>query len=566
MNTTRQTVNRSSLAARAGGAAAALLLCAGPALASWVYRFPDGETVGYWDDAERWTNDAGEHKVPTGSDGYCTWPGTIYVTNSVPYIWGFDLAAPVTGDPLTLHFKEGAVTDESGTGWTGLRVGRNANEHGLVLIDAGATYRGGLTVGNGGLGVVTNRGTIKYNGNIILGNMAGSTGRLVCCDGGTVSPTYAKDLYVGRQGRGELLVRNTTNDWFYWSAKNGDVVVGESSAGGAITVEEGGSFKASVTYLGGRDAGAAGVGELVLRGGTFVNAMDVPVAATSNPALRNFTLGACPSADGGFDPSSHGVIRGWGKVVGGDKGRTGSRGIRMAVVSGEIVGDGEGDESRALNTHHGVFFVSNAVPETAGETTSGWRAVNKGLVTLPAANYYWNGEQFTNLVGYPGCAVEKDADGLLPDLVNALRVRLTRSAPGADKCIGVALLAPDRTDAHTNALPAGCNVLSVHRVGMFGYETWRDDAAKVQVSEANVAVRYDQTRILKDDTRLELWRYAAADGRWTRLVALARGERPASKVIAMADGDWVGSLDETYNLGTFAVVERERKGFAIIVR
>ncbi len=564
MKTPEQTVNRSSLAARA--AAAAALLCAGPAQASWVYRFPDGETVGYWDDAERWTNDAKEHQVPTTGDGYCTQPGTIYVTNSVPYIWRFDLSAPMTGDSLTLHFKEGAITCESGNGWSGLRVGRDANEHGLVQIDAGATYKGALTVGNGGSGVVTNRGTIKYSDNIILGNEAGSTGRLVCCDGGTVSMIWAKDLYVGRQGRGELLVRNTTNDWYYWAAKNGDVVVGESSAGGAITVEEGGRFGASVTCLGGRDAGAAGVGELVLRGGSFVNTMDVPNAAASNPALRNFTLGACPSADGGFDPASHGVIRGWGDVVGADGHCAGSRGIRMAVVSGEIVGDGEGDESRALNTPNGVFFVSNAVPETAGETTSGWRAVNKGLVTLPAENVMWTGEQYTNLVGYPSCAVEKDVDGLLPDLVNALRVRLSWSAPGSNKYIGVALLAPDRTDAHTNALPAGCNVLSVQRVGMFSNATRRDDDAKAQVSEANVAVRYDQTRILKDDTRLELWRYAAADGRWTRLVALARGERPASKVIAMADGTWVGSLDETYNLGTFAVVERERKGFAIIVR
>ncbi len=543
-------------------AAVAAALWAMPSDAGWVFRFPDGESVGYWDDAARWTNDSGAHEVPTGADGACSQPGTIYVTNNVPHIWQFRLRAPAAGDPLTLHFREGANTTLTGSGWWGLMVGHDANTHGIVQIDADATYTGTLVVGGSGSGVVTNQGLIKYNSEIVLGKDAGSTGRLVCCDGGSVTRINPKDLYVGRKGHGELVVTNSTFNWYRYSAKNGDVVVGESSAGGEITVEEGGRFEAAQTYLGGRDAGAAGVGELVLRGGSFVNTMD-----TGSNDPRNLHLGACPTADGGFDSASRGVIRGWGEIIGGDGSRTDYRGIRMSVVSGEIVGDGEGDESRVLNAcAGGLCFVSNAVPTSAAETTAGWRVVNRGLVTMPAVNVAWTGEQDTNLVGYPGCALEKDVDNQNPDLVNALRVRLGTAMRGNNKYIGVALLAPDRTDAYTNALPSGCNVLSVHRVGVFSSLNKRGTDNVLSCGLANVAIRYDQTKIQKSNTRLQLWRYVAADGKWHRLVSLNPGERPSSKVIAMADDATLSSVDEVYNLGTFAVVERTRVGTAIIIR
>jgi hypothetical protein len=58
----------------------------------------------------------------------------------------------------------------------------------------------------------------------------------------------------------------------------------------------------------------------------------------------------------------------------------------------------------------------------------------------------------------------------------------------------------------------------------------------------------------------------AADGKWTRLVRLNPGERPEGKVIAMADDATITSVNEVYNLGTFAVVEREPRGMVFIVR
>ena len=169
-------------------------------------------------------------------------------------------------------------------------------------------------------------------------------------------------------------------------------------------------------------------------------------------------------------------------------------------------------------------------------------------------------------MAYPGCAKEKGVDNQLPDLVNAVRIRASGTTPGANKCFGVAVLAPDRTDAYTNALPANCNVLSVHRMGVFNSVTDRTADGKGKVGTANVAIRYDQSKILKADSRLELWRYVAADGKWTRLVRLNPGERPEGKVIAMADDATITSVDEVYNLGTFAVVEREVNSTVFVLR
>ena len=397
---------------------------------------------------------------------------------------------------------------------------------------------------------------------------AGSTGRLVCCDGGEMQARYQKDLYVGRQGRGELVVTNSTFSWSYYTTKNGDVVVGESSAGGEITVEEGGVFKDSFTYLGGRDAGAAGVGELVLRGGEVLNNYE------NGNGVCNLFLGMCPTEDGGVDAASRGVIRGYGRFITDQPWKRGNRGIRLAMGYGEIVGDGEGDESRVLDLPYNTAFysVSNALPaDVAAETTSGWRAVNKGLVIMPGASCEWTGETCNNLVAYPGCAKEKgvvtDLSELqLPDLVNAVRIRATGTQPGENKTLAASVIAPDRTDAYTNALPAGCNVLSVHKMGVFSGSDLRTAERSSRFESANVAIRYDQTKIQKDNTRLQLWRYVAADGKWHRLVSLDPGERPSSKVIAMADDATLTKLDEIYNLGTFAVVERTRVGTAIIIR
>ena len=544
----------------------ACALMSSTALARWVFKFPEGETTAYWDDAARWTNDGGTHAVPTGSDCICEQSGTIFITNTVPYVWEFRLNASTNGTPLMLQFKPDATNNHE---WSSLVMGQDAGKGGMVQIDAGATYSGGLTVGRSGSGIVTNLGTVYYGNEIVLGEKAGSWGRLVCCDGGTVRYRWAKDLYVGRKGRGELLVRNSTFDWYYWSAKNGDVVVGESSAGGVITLETNSLFKVQMTYLGGRDAGAAGVGEIRLRGGTFVNNKDnwtVENGMTNH--VDNLRMGTCPTAEGGVDAASRGVIRGWGRIVGNNVSRTGVRGIRAALGYGEIVGDGEGDESHVLDTCEALYTVSNALPaDVAAETTSGWRAVNKGLVELPNRSCFWNGSTWNGLVAYPGCAKERGVDNLLPDLVNAVRIRASGTTPGYDKCFSVAVLAPDRADAYTNALPAGCNVLSVHRMGVFNNPSYRDTAHRVSFSTANVAIRYDQTKILKPNTRLELWRYSVAAGKWTRLVGLEAGERPAGKVIAMADdAGLTDDLDEVYNIGTFAVVEREVNGTVFLLR
>ena len=562
-----------------------IMMCAGAlgalsAQAAYRYSFPKGETVGYWDDVERWSKDDGSHALPPHwSDPYLDASGTLYVTNTQPAaigtntntrLYAFWVRTPQTNpNPGVLHLTTNAHLKVNELGCASA-----TNQSGIIQIDPGAYVAiGTFESGRYGSGIVTNQGTIyrhpQYDGSKTnwIGRYAGSSGKFVHCDGATISG-WARDLHVGGGGHGELLVRDATFGWYWTSKKNGDIVVGESSAGGVITLESvktDAILKSYVTYLGGRDAGAAGVGELRLRGGYFYNMYENKAANR----IDNFYIGMCPTAEGGVDTASRGTVRGWGcfRVDAGATYLIGVNGIHAAMGYGEIVGDGEGDESRVLESYHTLYSVSNALPaDVAAETTSGWRAVNKGMVTLPAGPCEWDGNTCNNLVAYPGCAKEKGVDNLLPDLVNAVRIRASGTTAGQNKCFGVAVLAPDRTDAYTNALPANCNVLSVHKMGVFQNVFTRTADGKGKVGTANVAIRYDQSKILKADSRLELWRYVAADGKWTRLVRLNPGERPEGKVIAMADDATITSVDEVYNLGTFAVVEREPRGLVFIVR
>jgi T5SS/PEP-CTERM-associated repeat protein len=563
-----------------------IMMCAGvlgalSAQATYNYSFLAGETVGYWDDAARWTNDDQAHILPPHwVDAVLAESGTLYVTNTQPaatadnanpWLYAFWLRTPQTNpNPGVLHLTTNAHLKAVELG-----CASEAGQAGIIQIDAGAFAEvGSLEVGRSGSGIVTNQGTISHSEQIWIGRYAGSSGRLVHCDGATMENANPKDLYVGQQGHGELLVRDATFDWYWWSDSglpgSGAIVVGESSAGGVITLESvttNAILKSYVTYLGGRDAGAAGVGELRLRGGEFYNQYENKAENTAAGLIDNFRIGMCPTAEGGVDTASRGTVLGWGRFRAENPWQDGVYGIHAAMGYGEIVGDGEGDESRVLESYTALYSVSNALPaDVAAETTSGWRAVNKGMVTLPAGPCEWDGGTWDNLVAYPGCAKEKGVDNLLPDLVNAVRIRASGTTAGQNKCFGVAVLAPDRTDAYTNALPANCNVLSVHKMGVFNSVTTRTADGKGKVGTANVAIRYDQTKILKPNTRLELWRYVVADGKWTRLVRLNPGERPEGKVIAMADDATITSVDEVYNLGTFAVVEREPRGMVFVVR
>ena len=124
-------------------------------------------------------------------------------------------------------------------------------------------------------------------------------------------------------------------------------------------------------------------------------------------------------------------------------------------------------------------------------------------------------------------------------------------------------------------MPAFVSVLGVIKAGVFDSRDKRTYDRRSQVSSAEVEIRYDQTKILRDDTRLELWHYAEKNGRWTRVARLEKGARPAdccikSSAITTSKASGMSSdnlgLDELFNLGTFAVVEREDQGLMLILR
>ena len=199
---------------------------AGRAVRPGGYSFPAGETVGYWDDAARWTNDNQEHILPPHwSDPFLAESGTLYVTNTQPaatadnanpWLYAFWLRTPQTNpNPGVLHL----TTNAHLKAWElGCASSSEEAQFGIIQIDAGAYAEvGSLEVGRSGSGIVTNQGTIRHSAEIWIGRNTGSSGRLVHCDGATMKNTNPKDLYVGQQGHGELLVRDATFDWYWWS-------------------------------------------------------------------------------------------------------------------------------------------------------------------------------------------------------------------------------------------------------------------------------------------------------------------------------------------------------------
>ena len=514
------------------------------ARAGKTFTFAPGESIGYINDSARWAGDS-------GGDRHCSQAGTILITNGVSCgYWQFEYGSSDPTKPTVVRVLSGGDASND------FRPGGQANRYGVLDIEPGGKISGGAVVGVSGYGVATNRGFLYISSPLQIGLNAGSVGTYVHA-GSSNSFRYPKDLYVGRAGQGELIVEEEKEFWwrYYSHNGNGDVIVGRSQSDNRIVVNNAAKFRAGYVYLGGKTVAEAGKdwngvgrGELFLRGGVFSNTFD------NGSKDDLFWLGCCSDVDGQIDPNSFGRIRGWGLFTGDDMSRTAGRGIFIRLGYGEVVGDGEGDESHVLKCYNGIYQVTNALPGVV--TESGWRAVNKGAVCLPG---YTGGDgDKSTLAGCVGC----DITQVKPNLVNAVRMRANGLVPGANKYFGVQVLASDRTDAHTNSLPVGANVLSTWRVGVFTDPA--NQTTPSSVTTATIDFRYDQTKLKKTTTRIELLRYQEATGRWTRLNRLNPEVRPADCVISTPTA--VTRVDEMYNLGTFAVIESEVKGFVVIFK
>jgi len=512
------------------------------AQAGKTFKFATGETTGYIDDLERWSGDS-------GGDRHCSQGGTIIATNGVSTSWyQFEFGNADAANPTILHIQSGAVVGNDN------RPGNVKNTYGLVLVDEGGTLSGGANVGVYGMGIVTNNGIWKKSEPAALG--IGATGHGVFVHNGNIVNTYPKNMFVGKKGWGELIL-NAPMSWSYNKADDGDVVIGQASQfDNRLVINDGATFSVRWTYVGGRRgyAGEAGRGTIHLRGGTYINCEDTN-------GRDNLFLGTATNELGEISADTWATVRGWGLFRGDNDSasRIGWRGFHAQLGRGEFLGDGEGDESRVLNLGNGLCYVTNVLFGT--QTTSGWRAVNKGMVTL-TRNVLYNGNVWaaTNCLG---CAESLDK----PDLVNAVRMYGTGFVMGLDKSFGGAVLAPDRTDAHTNALPKNVvSVLGVWRLGLFnsiyGYMESRS------ITNFKSDFRYDQTKLTgSSDTRLYILRYTDASGVWKRVGSLDWGERPADCIVSIPDYlTCADTATEAYNLGTFAVVECEYQGSTVIIR
>ena len=90
----------------------------------------------------------------------------------------------------------------------------NSNPNTVIRIMPCGTNDCTLTIGSSGHGVVSNAGVLGF-GNMVIARDVGSTGVYVH-DGGGNSLPYPKDIAIGKNGVGELIVKSGTVDWKWY--------------------------------------------------------------------------------------------------------------------------------------------------------------------------------------------------------------------------------------------------------------------------------------------------------------------------------------------------------------
>lgn len=555
--------------------AGTMMVAAGGAYAGNVYFKPDGgAAVGYWDDTDIsnwWSNEAcstRSSQFPKGSDLVLLWVSgtTAIVTNDVPTLLGYtrhyalSVGTTTAGGLATLIVKDGGVVQTRSTDIGGTKNG-NGRRGVLVIENGGSLVSTDLdfTLGNlNGFGIITNAGTIAAANDIKVGNGAGGYGRWVH-DGGAESPFSAntKNFYVGVDGQGELIVKSGVfsggcNKDGYDS--QGIIAIGgTNTVTSRVEVQDGATFKNGFWYVGGYPGHLKGRGEIALRGGTICCGVDMHGADYK----RNSMLVGVGRNDGGaIDPDCFGRIIGWGDATNAE-GVSRYRSIHMLLGNGEIVADGEG-VARALDLSQ-IYQVTNALVGVSGNT-NGWRAVRKGVVKMPFSYLFGAGRDLSG-AKCVGC----DMNGARPDLVNSFKIELTRNGYTGTNCYAYAeFYAEDRDDVHLDELKGDVSILGVWRIGTFKDEKAIESAKVEHGLSAKLSFRYDQAKVQKATSAIELYRYVESDGKWTLLTRLESSQIPADFVIESPTG--LGNTGETFNLGLFAVVENFHSPTVISVK
>ena len=469
----------------------------------------------------------------------------------------------------SLHMSGGSLNTSSNTAQNAFSVGHHVNGYGLLTLSGGTLSNICLTVGESGIGVVTNDGaTVRLQDSVwqglYLGRLAQGRGTFVQKSGifdggitvghygtgtwvqvgGTVTPkSYVyvgrsasgaglldvrgpglnvgagQTLYIGYSGLGVLEQRATlSSDYFK--------IGGATDLTSIATVYEGATNLVGVAchvggYLIPEGAGTAekpGKGILRLKGGVL--------RFPSGSSTVNLYVGRFGEG--------HGRIEGWGTVAPSSDGATN---VRMMLGSGVVEADGEG-EMRTLDLNQ-VVSVTNHLPNGASGT-NGWYAVNKGRVLYPRTWFDSSQSSVTRCLGDWSRHTE-------PGLVNSVCATFTGITQAPNYFRG-GFYASDRDDI-PGGLPVDGTTVGVWQLGLSkDLFAWTGSQA-APFATATLTFRYDQNQV-KSHQKLALYRHTGSA--WVKV-----GGRAVSADHCITTTASLAPLSDTgANIGWFALVTR----------
>lgn len=390
--------------------------------------------------------------------------GEVVVNGGTLSAFNYAIGDAGTGS-MTINGGTVKVSAVGSDGNGDFAVGKSAGGVGTATINAGTcgSLRT-LRIGVGGTGtVMVKGGTVSVSRGTTIGLSAGSLG-ILTINGGSVSATGSNHNRWGVSGEARIDVGNGT------LKQNASTEIGETATGKCtIYLREGGTITGenTSTYL-----GDAGEGRVFMRGGTW--------GKTGNTASSYIVR----RTSGGY-----GLVTGWG---------TFALGKNMTLNnSGLFIADGKDDEGvveeRTLDYHLTDYTGSSFANSIENDSTNGWYAVNKGLLSIRVLASVAVGDSGTYTWG------EAAADDQI-DLVNSARVTFTNITTKISAFTGK-LYASDRSDVP--ALPGGKTPVGVWKFDITGsYES------------AEVEFRYDHVLAKKG---VQMYQLDADGTTWTKL-------------------------------------------------